>query len=287
MVTFAAVVEASSFSGAARKLGVTKAAVSKHVSSLEEELGVRLLHRTTRRLRLTEVGRAYYERCAQLVQVADEADRCVRGDDAAPRGRLRVSAPVGVGQSLVAPLVARFSAVQPRLEVELLLDDAMVDLIDADIDVAVRAGRLADSSLIARKLAPLELLVVSSPAYLRRHGEPTNPNELMQHAWLGYTPLGDPQRLRLRRAGGRAVTTKHEANVRTNDGAVLRAWLLEGIGITVLPRFFVRDAVAAGALSVVMPDYQIDAGAIYAVHPHGRRPPPKVRLFIDALVAAF
>ena len=284
MATFAAVVRAGSFSGAARSLGVTKAAVSKHVSRLEDHLGVRLLHRTTRRLALTEIGRAYHEHCARMVAAAQDAADVVRDHDAVPRGVLRISAPTGIGQSLIAPTLAAFASQQPRIRIELILDDAIVDMVEQNIDVAIRAAKLADSSLTVRKIAPLELLLVAAPNYLAARGIPHTPDDLVAHDWVGYTPLGDPQRLRLRREGKRR-TLRLASRLSTNDGAVLRSWIVGGEGIGLLPTFFVRDVLTAGALRVVLSEHAVDSGAIYAVHAHGTKPPPKIRRFIDHLVA--
>lgn len=289
MAIFAAVVEAQSFTVAAKRLGLTKSAVSKNVSQLEATHGVQLLYRTTRRIRPTDAGASFYESCAHMVRAAEAAVAALSAASGEPRGSLRVSAPVGMGEYLVAPAMAEFMAQHPQLEGDLLLSESMVDLMAERIDVAVRAavqaGRMDDSSLISRKLAPLVLVACASPAYLAKHNEPTQPSEAAEHEWIAFSPIARPQKL-VFRGKGRQQTVRISARVVTNNATALRTFVRSGLGLGLLPEFFIADDLERGVLERVLPDYQLPMGAIYAVYPHTQFVPAKVRLFVDALVAA-
>lgn len=282
LAIFASVVDEGGFSAAARKLGITKTAVSKQVRLLEESWGVQLLHRTTRRVRPTLEGEAVLEH-ARRVHVAGRAARdAVAGLRDAPAGSVRITAPTGLGQRLVAPVLADYSGLYPRVEVELRLDDRPVDIVKEGIDLAIRGGRMPDSSLRRRKLGALELLVVGAPGYLERRGVPRSADALQEHDWVVYTPLGRPQRFELGGPEG-SVEVRVDGRLATDDGDVVRTWLLRGLGLSLLPRFWVEADLAAGRLQPVLPRSRVKAGAVYAVHAFEGRVPARVRALIDLL----
>ena len=285
MAIFAAVVEEQGFTAAARKLGLTKSAVSKNITQLESRYGVQLLHRTTRRIRPTDAGATFYDSCAHLVRTAEAAVTALGDQSGEPRGFLRVAAPVGMGEQLIAPVMADFLAAHPHLSGELVLGESMVDMLAERIDVAVRAGRLTDSTLIARKLAPLGLVACASPAYLARRKPPRRLSQIDEHDWIAFSPLGMPQKVVFRRKG-RQRTVRINARVITNNGSVLREFIRRGLGIGLLPEFFIADDLKRGAVSRALPSYEIPMGAIYAVYPQMQFVPAKVRRFVAALVEA-
>lgn len=280
--TLAVVAETGSFAAAARTLGVTRAAVSRRIADLEESLGARLLHRTTRKTALTEVGRQVVARARRMRAEAEEALTITRGESDAPTGLLRVTAPVGLGQRFVAPALAAFVERHPKLNAELLLDDRALDLVEGSIDLAIRGGRLADSSLRARKIGPLRLLLCASPRYLRVFGEPKAPADLLNHAWIVMTPMGRPQKVVLE-AAGRRTTVRLDGRLAASDGEVVRQWAAAGLGIALLPKFWIEDDLTEGRLRRVLPRHRVRGGAIYAVHPYQTNVPAKVHQFIDAL----
>ena len=283
MGVFAAVVEEGGFSSAARALGLTRSAVSKQVALLEERLGAQLLRRTTRRIRLTEAGEVLYPRCRELLDIAktatDELDALIDS----PRGRLVVSAPLGIGEAFLAPRVPGFLARYPQIEIDVTLDDAVVDLVAGGIDVAIRAGRLADTSLVARRLRDLRLVICAAPTYLQDAAPIVVPADLEGHSWVSYSPLGLPQRLRLVRAD-RSADVRLGGRATTNNGAVLRSLLVAGQGVGVLPAFYVDADLAAGRLVPVLPGWQLPRAGIFAVFPPADPLAPKTRAFVDYLV---
>jgi DNA-binding transcriptional LysR family regulator len=286
MAIFARVVEAEGFSAAARQLGLSKSAVSKQVARLEDRLGARLLNRTTRRLSLTEVGAAFYERCARILAEAEAAERAVTRLQAEPRGTLRVNAPMSFGVRHVAPAIPAFVARYPDVSVDISLTDRLVDLVDEGYDLAIRIANLPDSSLVARRLAPARFVVCASPDYLARHGAPAQPRDLARHNCLTYSYAAVGDEWRLRGPDGE-VRVRVTGTVRANNGDVLRAAALGGLGIVVMPTFLVGDALRSGALASVLPDYRVRETAIHAVYPHGRHLSAKVRAFVDFLVERF
>ncbi len=280
---FVRVVEARGFASAARTLGTTTSAVSKSIGRLEAALGTRLLHRTTRRLGLTESGATFYQRCLRILAEVEAAEEAVSQLQREPRGTLRVSAPMSFGQLHVAPLVPEFLARHPDVRIELALADRMVDLVEEGFDLAIRIGRLADSSLVARRLAPSRRVVCGAPAYLERRGVPQEPHDLVQHDCLVYTYQTEPAWTL--RDGPKEIRVVVSGRLRANNGDVLRAAALAGAGLALLPTFIVGDDLRAGTLRTVLDDYECTETAIYTVHPSGRNPPPKVRAFVDFLQA--
>jgi len=286
MAIFAHVVEAGGFTGAAQHLGVSKSAVSKAVAGLEEHLGVRLLLRTTRKVRLTDAGERLYASCQRILAEAERAEHEVGSTHGRPRGTLRVNAPVVLGRRFVLPMALDFMAQYPEVEVDLTLQDDYVDLIATKTDVAVRVGRLVDSSLVMRHLAPARANLVASPSYLARRGLPETPEALSTHALLLYTLVARPDHLHLER-GGERVTVRMHGALKTNNGEAIRDAAVAGHGVAALPDFIVDDALAAGALVRLLPDWTVaPESSIYAVYAQSGPVTPQVRLFINALVAA-
>jgi len=287
MAVFAKVVEVHGFSAAARVLGISKSAVSKHVAALEDRLGARLLNRTTRRLSLTAAGAIFYEHSARLLAEADAAEAAVTDLHTRPRGLLRVNAPMSFGILHLAPAIPGFTALYPDVQIELALNDRIVDLVDEGFDVAVRIARLPESSLVARRLAPSRGVLCGAPEYFRRHGVPHHPRDLQAHNCLRYTYRQAPPDEWWFRGPDGEVSVRVSGSLRANNGDALRAAALAGLGIAVLPSFIVGPDLAAGRLQAVLTDYDGAAASIYAVYPAGRHLPIKVRAFVDFLAARF
>lgn len=283
MALFAHVVEAQGFSAAAERLGLSKSAVSKAVSDLEAHLGVRLLHRTTRRLRLTDAGEALHAHASKILAEAAEAEADVGRLDGRPRGRLRVNAPTALGRHFVLPVVTSLLGRYPEIEVDLTLQDDIVDLVSTRTDVAVRVGRLADQSLVARKLAPVRTFIVASVDYLAQHGTPETPEELAAHPFVLYTLLPRPEQLVLEREGERATLTVH-GRLHLNNGEAILDAVLAGQGFGVIPDFYGVEAFVDGKLVVVLPDWHLPATSANVVYSRPGPVTPLVRLFVDALV---
>lgn len=286
MALFVQVVETGSFTAAARRAGLSKSLVSRRIAALEDRLAARLLNRTTRRLTLTETGSAFYERAQRIVAEAEEAEMLASQLDAEPRGRLRVAAPMSFGFLHVAPALAAFAAAYPRLVVDLDLDDRFVDLASEGQDMAIRIGRLPDSSLVARRLAPARLCVVASPDYLARRGTPQRPADLAGHDCLVYsnTPAGDQWRFV---GSSERLAPRLNARLRANNGDALSAAAEAGLGLAVLPSFIIGAAVMRGTLRILLPDHPIEESGIYAVYPASRHISAKVRRLVDFLAERF
>ena len=281
---FRSVVEHGSFAGAARALGLSKAAVSSNVARLERELGVRLITRTTRRLDVTEAGRLYHERAGALLTDLAEADAAVGelGDE--PRGTLKVTAPVSLGLACLTPLVADFLTRFPAIELDLVLDDARLDIVGQGFDLAVRGhGPLPDSSLLSRRLMPLERVVCGSADYLVRRGEPTTPDELAAHECLLYTHTRRPEHWTLVR-GEERRTVRVAGSYRVNNSLALRDAALDGAGLVSIPRVFVAEDLASARLRCVPGDWRPERQEVHALYPSGPFVPARTRAFVDFLV---
>lgn len=280
MQVFVRVAALGSFSAAGRALGLSQTGVTKHVAALEARLGTRLLHRTTRRLTLTEAGRTYLEACERILAEIAEAEAAVGAEAVEAHGTLRLNVPLSFGVREIAPALSDFSAAHPALTIELGLNDRRVDLIEEGWDLAVRIGALADSGLIARRLAACRLVTCGAPRYFERHGTPRRPEELKHHNCLGYT-LSDASGWRF---GEQAYPVS--GNLRAPNGAALTAAAVAGLGLIYQPTFLVAQALRAGTLVA------LDLGApcpvlpIHALRPPGRRP-AKTRAFVDFLVQRF
>ena len=287
MAAFVKAVDLGSFTAAAIALGSSSQMVGKHVSLLEDRLGAQLLRRTTRRQSLTDLGRAYYERCRVILAEMEAAEALVDDLSAKPHGRLRVSAPVGFGACRVAPLVTRFLRAYPEVEIELSLTDRFVDVVDEGYDVVFRLGPLKDSSLIARELAPHRQVACASPAYLAEHSPPVHPRDLLNHACLGYVnwsglPYADWRFTK----GDEVHTVTVRPRFQVNDGRVLRAAALEGAGIILQPDVLVRDDIDAGRLTPVLADYAAPSRPMVLLVPTRSPQTPKLRAFIEHAVGA-
>lgn len=286
MLAFIKVVDAKGFTAAADRMGLSKSVVSRRIAELEDRLGARLLNRTTRKLSLTEVGQAFYERCARIVADIEEAERAVGDLHGAPRGRLRLNAPVSFGRLHLAPAIVAFVQRYPAIEIDVDLNDRYVDLLEDGYDLAVRIGRLRDSSLVARKLAPCRRALVAAPAYLERAGTPQTPDDLLRHNCLVYTnvPVGEQWQF-ADGDGGRSL--KVAGAMRSNNGDLTCAAAVAGLGIAVLPTFLCGAALATGDLTAIdLPLADAESG-VYAVYPQNRHLSSKVRAFIDFLAARF
>lgn len=281
--SFARVAETGSFSAAARALNISKSLVSRQVSWLEAELGARLIARTTRSLTLTEAGRNYYDQVVQILTQIEEADLSVSQLQATPRGKLRVSAPVSFSVLRLARVLPDFLALYPEIEVDVVLNDRRVDLFADGFDLAIRIGKLADSSLIARKLSESKLYVCASPDYLARRGTPKAPADLKGHDCLCYSNADFLTEWRFTGLDGRPLAVEVKGQLHANNGDLLRAAALCGLGFVQLPGFLVDRDLESGALVPVLQPYMRQEGGIYAVYPHARYLPPKIRVFVDFL----
>ncbi|MCK9919978.1 LysR family transcriptional regulator [Microbacteriaceae bacterium K1510] len=283
---FAKVAELGSFSAAGRAVGLSQTMVTKHIAALEERLGIKLLHRTTRRLTLTEAGRGYLESAERILGEMEAADAAVAADRIEPRGVLRLNAPVSFGAHQLAPLLSEFHARHHQVQVDLGLNDRLVDLAEEGWDLAIRIGTLASSSLIARRIAPCRAAVCAAPSYLAAHGTPRTVDDLSAHDCMGYT---------LSRLVGADIWTfagdkviKISGSLRANNGDALRSAAVAGQGIIYQPTFIVADDLRAGTLVPITLDHPtLEFGGIYAVYLPERNPPAKVRAFIDFLAGRF
>jgi DNA-binding transcriptional LysR family regulator len=284
---FVRVVELGSFTRAADRLEISKAVVSKCVSRLEQRLGARLLNRTTRRLTLTEAGEALFRRSAGALAELEEAEKEVAQLTGTPRGLLRISAPVYFGSVVLAPMLKDFRVRYPEVTLDFDLDDRMVDLVRERFDAAVRISGMADSSLVARRLAACPLVIVASPAYLRRAGIPATPADLRAHECLTYSIVRTPNELRLRAPQGRWVAVTVHGSIRCNSDFVLKQAALDGLGLGTFPDFFVERELAEGRLVRVLPEYETPAASVNVVYATRRQLLPKVRAFVDFLAGRF
>ncbi len=286
MEVFTCVIDEESFSGAARTLGVSKSYVSKQISKLEDRLGVQLLQRTTRTMTMTDVGRAFYDRAKSILDELDAAELAVSNLHSSPRGTLRMSVPMSFGVRHVAPAIARFMIEYPDLEVDISFVDRTVDLVDEGFDMAVRIGQLEDSSLVARKLAPMRQVLVASPDYIARRGEPRTPEDLRKHACLIYTYQRTGSTWRFTR-GGEDVSIKVSGPMRANNGDALLEAARAGLGVAILPDFFVSHDLRDGTLVEILPDHDCGRSAIWALYPPNRHLSTKVRFVVDYLAETF
>ena len=286
MAVFAKVVESASFAAAARHFNMSPAMVSKHVRTLEQRLDVQLLNRTTRHVSATEVGRNYYERCLRILNELEDAERAAGDLQATPRGLLRVTTSVSFGAHQLAPAIADYLVAYPDVSVDLKLRDHYVDLVQERIDVAIRLGRLADSSLIARKLYDAEMILCASPAYLAANGTPQKPRDLVEHQCLIYTYTA-PQTWTFTDQNDRAEAIRLSGRVLADSGDALLALARKDAGVVLGPDYLVGDDVQAGRLIRLLPGYVTADTPVYAVYPPGDHLSAKTRTFIDFLAARF
>jgi DNA-binding transcriptional LysR family regulator len=286
METFVRVVEAGSFVAAADRMGLSPAVVSRHLQDLEERLGTRLLNRTTRRISLTEPGAAYFERCQQVLRDIEEMDLSVAREVQQPRGVLRVNAPVVFGTRHLAPVLAEYEGRYPEVAIDLNLTDRFIDLVEEGADLAVRIGTLTESTLVARRLCPIRLVLCASPRYLERHGTPRTPDDLAGHNCLGYTYTRGGAEWEFAGPEG-PVVVSIRGSLRANHGEVLHQAALDGLGLALQPTFIAGDALHAGLLRPVLSDYCPAEINAYAVFLSRKFLSAKVRTFVDFLAEKF
>lgn len=286
--TFITVVDAGSFSAAARSLGVSKSHVSKILSRLEERLGARLLNRTTRHLGMTDIGQDFYDRGQAVLAQLEEAERAVTALQTEPRGTLRLSGPLTFGVKHLTPAVAQFMLKWPHLRVDMHLDDRRVDLMAEGFDLAVRiVHQLDDSSFIARRLGRVRARIWASEAYLARRGAPRTPEDLKDHDCLIYSYQRNGPTWPLVDAAGKTTMVRVDGPLEINNGEALMQAAVDGLGLVISPDFISHETVRAGKLRPVLPGWSLPDNSIWAVYPHNRHLSAKVRLFIDALSEAF
>jgi DNA-binding transcriptional LysR family regulator len=286
MAVFAEVVAAGSLTAAARRLGMTPSAVSQHLRQLEQALGLALLHRSTRRLTLTEAGERYHAGCAAMVSAARSAEQALVRLRDEPEGELRLTAPVGFGSLLAAALAPLRG--HPKLTLHRLLDDALVDLIEERVDIALRVGMLADSSLVARKLGSMTRQLCASPAYLAERGWPAHPQDLLQHDWLASRPqTAGVEMLDLTGPDGERQTLRLEPRVQASQVSALHALYLAGWGIGMAVSEDDRQALAEGRLLPILPGWHMTDLPVYALTPRRGEQPAKVRYTLDLLATWF
>jgi DNA-binding transcriptional LysR family regulator len=284
---FIRVVETGSFSKASADVGITQPTATKHVAALEARLGARLFHRSTRGVTPTEVGAAYYDKCKLIARELDDADNLAALMQSRVRGTLRISSSVAFGRRVLTPLVLRFMQQHPELQVDLSFDDRYVNLVEQGIDVAIRMGRLADSTLGARYLGLNPWVLVGAPAYLQARGTPAEPDELGTHDALIYSTVQGDERWHFSGADGATRSVPVKGPLRSNNLSALLAATRAGMGLAALPWYVAHESVKQGALQVLLPAWSLPAQEIHAVFPSPRMVPSKVSGFVDDLAGRF
>lgn len=282
MVIFVKVVEAQGFTAAATNLGLPKSTVSRKISELESRLGARLLQRTTRSVRPTELGALYYERCARLVTEAEEAERAISQCQEQPRGLLRITLPVDIGISIMSAVTREFMQQYPEIRLQVDISDRYVDLVGEGFDLAIRAGTLEDSTLVAHRLYTDRMLVCATPGYFKQRGIPRSPEDLKQHDCVVFSAQRSSETLKFSRPRGEVVV-EISGRIGINNLNAIRGVCLTGAGIGLLPELHCQDLIATGELVSVLDDWRVREGGIYAVYPSPRHLTPKVRAFITFL----
>ena len=283
---FIAVMEAGSFTGAAKRLGTSSGQASKLVSRLEAELGVRLLNRTTRAISPTEAGRAYYERLQPLLEEFDNLDLSIRNIARTPQGRLRLTAPLTFGALELAPALNEFASRYPQIELDVSFTDRVVNLVDDGFDMAVRVGRPDDSSLIARKLCEVRIVVLGAPTYLESHGEPATPEDLARHECIIDTNFRDPNRWPFRIGGAERLVPVSGRIRYSNAEACLRA-AEAGLGLACVPAFIAGDALRSGRVTRLLGGFETEPYGVHVLYPHSRHLAAKVRALVDFLAERY
>jgi DNA-binding transcriptional LysR family regulator len=276
---FVRVVQAGSFSAAARQLATPKSTISRRISELEQQVGARLLQRTTRKLGLTDAGRIFHEHALRIVAEVEEASHAVGRTQAAPRGLLRATAPLSFG--MLGPIVAEYLRAHPEVEVEMVCTDRRVDLVEERFDVAIRAGRLADSSLVARPLGSMKRVVVAAPGYCKEHGTPRTPADLAKHAGIVFGAGPSPADVWSLESGGRRAEVRITPRLAVNDFEIMRAAALGGVGIALIAEFVCAEDVRKGRLRHVIPAWRSAETPVHALYPTARHLSPKVAAFVE------
>jgi DNA-binding transcriptional LysR family regulator len=284
MAIFAKVVETRGITAAATDLGLSAPTVSKALARLELRLGSRLFNRTSRRLVLTDSGHELAGRAARLLADAEAAESALVAQSATPRGLVRLAAPMSFGIREVAPVLPEFLARYPDVSIDLHLNDALVDVIGDGFDIALRIGELPDSSLLARRLAPVPGMIVAAPSYLDRRGRPVHPSELVGHDCFAYAYARSRDSWHFSNAAGEQVTVRPSGPLRVNNGDAVLPALIAGLGISSLPAFIAQEALAAGRLEQVLPDWRTSQSSLYLLTPPDGPRPVRVRVLVDFLV---
>jgi DNA-binding transcriptional LysR family regulator len=286
MAAFVKAAEVGSFAAAASALRMSPQMIAKHVTWLESRLSARLLNRTTRRQSLTDIGKAYYDRCKMVLAEADWADSLADEAKGAPRGRLRVNAPVSFGAYSLTPVIARYLRQYPKVEVDLVLNDRLVDLVEEEFEAVFRIGPLADSSFIARELAPFRIVACASPDYLRERGVPATPLDLETHECLVHAPTSGPIVSDWRFVRGEEnYTIDVKYRLRANDSKALLIAALDGFGIAFIAEDLAREGLRSGRLTKVLPDYETPSRPIHLIYHPDRRQTPKLKSFISVVIS--
>ena len=287
LAVYAKVVELGSFTAAAEALGLSKSMVSRQISELEDELKVRLLNRTTRKLSVTEAGTVVYERAARIVMEAADAERDANCIEGAVRGRLRINAPMSFGISELGPVMPKFMERYPELTVELALNDRQVDLMEEGFDVSVRISKLVDSSLIARQLAPMRRSIVGAPAYFKTHGVPRHPRDLANHNFVLYSLKPKPEQLDFRDPGGKIFSVDVQGDFLSNNANAMQGIVEAGQALCMSPMFLCADALRSGDLVSVLDEWETEPLTLHVIYPHTQHLSAKVRAFVDFAVEEF
>ncbi|OUS13414.1 LysR family transcriptional regulator [Gammaproteobacteria bacterium 53_120_T64] len=287
MKTVVAVVETGSFTAAAERLNMSKALASKYVGEVERRLNVRLFQRSTRKLALTEAGKSYYQRALPLLEEFSELSDAVSGGQSSPQGLLRISVPVAFGEMKLAPLIPDFLQRYPDIRLELILNNSAVDMLAEGIDVRIRVGGVDDSSLVARPIKTLPLILCASPAYLLEHGEPKTAEDIGAHHCIIDSNFRIGEQWPLVSPTGQAHAVKVNSRIAASSPSAVKEIAIAGGGIGMVPRFIVEPALEQGLLQEVLPGYSSLEFTLFALYPHRRYLPRKVRCFIDFLVAEF
>ncbi len=281
IAVFVQVVDSGSFTAAADRLNISKSVVSKYVTRLEDQLGVRLLNRTTRRLSLTEAGNILYSRSRRGLEEIEAAEAEISQFQKTPRGTLKINAPMSFGILHIAPHLSEFSARYPDLVTDINFDDKQIDLIDEGFDLAIRIAELPDSTLVARRLGPCRHVVCAAPDYLTKHGIPSTPENLSSHNVLTFRYQDSPSEWHFISEEGKFVSVPVNGTIQMNNSLALREALIKGAGVTLTPTFIVGEDIKAGRLKKLLPDYRPHELSIYAVYPERRHLSPKVQAFIE------
>lgn len=280
-------VNLGSFSAAAKHLGVSQPAISQQVRGLEEQLGTRLLNRTTRQLQLTEAGERYYAYARDILERLVEADRSVQSDETQMSGPLSIGLPLGFAESVLSDFLIRFKKEHPCLLLDISLSDQFVDVIQERLDVAIRMGEIRDERLIVRRLGVAQRCLVASPEYLDKKGRPRHPAELPEHDYLLYKNISTGDRVPFISTLGEKLSIKINPAMIVNNSSTLRQAALAGLGISIANRWLIEPYLASGELELVLPEWQYPPHPIHAVYPSNRFIPTKVRRFVDRLQEYF
>ena len=282
LALFTRVVDTRSFSAAARQLGLAKSAVSKQIRLLEDDVGARLLNRSTRSLSLTEAGEILYRHSSEIIQRTDIAFNELREYQNQPSGTLKVTSPIEFGNSQIVPVIKELNTIYPQLKVELLFEDRITNLIELGADIAIRIGWLQDSNLVAKKLCDAPLVLFAAPEYLARFGTPKNPSELSSHSWIGLSLFESPLKWQFQRSG-ETRTVHMQSHFTANAIQTVIALAQQGLGISALAKYTIENDLKAGRLIQLLPEYTLEPIGIYAVYPHRDHMPAKLRVFVEFL----